>query len=256
MKKVLFLFLVSSLTFLSCDSSDSSIEEKAISNEKEDSKLERRVLPTMTAGQLHNAYLDEMYVYLRERGNINASNIHVYSREFFSTLENSNMALENYMYTVNNPNVRYNFSNRFNSEIENLNRRLDNSNFRNLDEFKNFVSSYRPLYIRERNDLIAWGYYTDVFSHSIIYWATNLEQWNGLINRRNTMAVLGESKCKEGGWWKRTWCNVKRYGSVDAEGSASAAIILILSPNPVTIGGVAGAGLGASAGAVIKDLIF
>ncbi|TPD73399.1 hypothetical protein [Flavobacterium microcysteis] len=255
MKKVLFLFLVSSLTLLSCDSSDSTIEEKVISNQNEDSELERKALSTMTAGELHNAYLDEMYAYLRGKGNISASNIHGYSREFFSTLEHSDLAMQNYMYTVNNRNVRYNFSSRLNFEIENLNRRLDNADFRNLNEFKNFVLSYRPQYIRDRNDFIVWGYYTDVFTNSIIYWATNLEQWARLANRNN-LTDSADKKCKEGGWWKRTWCNVKRYGSVDAGGAAAEAVILLLGPNPVTIGAVAGAGLGASAGEVLKDLIF
>lgn len=53
MKKVLFLFLVSSLTFLSCDSSDSGIEEKAISNEKEDSKFQRRIQPLSRDGRFY-----------------------------------------------------------------------------------------------------------------------------------------------------------------------------------------------------------
>lgn len=214
MKKVLFLFLVSSFTFLSCDSSDSNLEENAISNENENSELVKRTLSTMTAGELHNAYLDDMYAYLRGRGNLNTSNIHEYSREFFSTFEYSDLALKRYWYTINTPNVRYNFSSRLNLEIENLNRRLDNSDFRDLNEFKNFVSSYRPLYLRERNDLIAWQNYTDVFSHSVIYWATNLERWNILINR-NAIA-LSERGCSEGGLFRRVWCKVKKYAKVDA----------------------------------------
>lgn len=249
MKKVLFLFLVSSLTFLSCDSSDSSIEEKAISNEKEDSKLERRVLSTMTAGQLHNAYLDEMYAYLRGRGNINTSNIHVYSREFFSTFEYYDLALKRYRYTINTPNVRYDFSRQLNLEIENLNRRLDNSDFRNLDEFKNFVPSYRPLYIRERNDLIAWQNYTDVFSYSVIYWSTNLERWTILINR-NAIG-LSERRCSEGKFFRRAWCKIKEYAKTDA-----AAYQEEKQKNPsASFEATVLAGAAASAAAFIKDLI-
>lgn len=53
MKKVLFLFLVSSFTFLSCDSSDSNIEENAISNEKENSKFQRRIQPPSRDGRFY-----------------------------------------------------------------------------------------------------------------------------------------------------------------------------------------------------------
>ncbi|WP_447636339.1 hypothetical protein [Flavobacterium microcysteis] len=248
MKKVLFLFLVSSFTFLSCDSSDSSIEEKAISNENEDSKLERRTLATMTAGELHNAYLDEMYAYLRGKENLNASNVHTYSREFFSTFEYPDLALKRYEYTINTPNVRYAFSRQLDLEIENFNRRLEISDFRNLNEFKIFVSSYRPLYIRERNDLIAWQNYTDVFSHSIIYWATNLERWGILINRN--WIGLSERRCNEGGFWKRTWCKIKQYGKVDA-----GAFLDEKQKNPsASFEAAVLAGVAASGGEIIKDM--
>lgn len=253
MKKVLFsvlLIILGVFVLSGCENENSGnlpLDNETLSNPELSIET---TMSSMSVGELHNAYLDQMYDYLRQQVDLGPSTINEHSRNFFLTLEYSDLINENYLYAVNNEIVEYAFPIKFNLEIETLHDQLEASDFTNINEFQEFVSAYVPQHITEYNELIAWGFYTDVFLHSGTYWATNLEMWESLTPLANN------DKCKEGNWWKRTWCNIKRYGSIDAGAAATTTITLYFGPNPVTLMGVVGASLGASTGAIIKDLIF
>lgn len=83
---------------------------------------------------------------------------------------------------------------------------------------------------------------------------TNIDKWDNLIDTPVTLA--DKQPCKEGDWWKRTWCNVKRYGAKDTGAGATKIVVLLLESSAIVFGPVAGAALGASVGAILVDLIF
>ena len=256
-KKLFLLFPIFLITLFSCNSDH--VGDLYTKNET----LKHSPLPVksaehaMSVGELHNFYLDQMYQFFAQQETLNASTINQYAKEFFLTLDSSNLIIENYQYAIDAEVVNYELPLNFKLEIEALDNRLETADFTNLEEFKDFVGSYQPTQITDKDELVIWNYYTDVLSHSVTYWATNLEKWNNLFGITAFSVMSADKpKCKEGNWWKRTWCNVKRYGAVDAGAAVTTAITLYFGPNPVTFMAVAGAGLGASAGAIIKDLIF
>src|SRR5690554_4110646 len=166
MKKNLLLFLsMCFITLFSCENENLGslpLENETLSSPK--SSIET-TMSSMSVGELHNIYLDQMYDYLRQQVDLGPSTINEYSRNFFLTLEYSDLIYENYLYAVNNEVVEYYFPTKFNLEIENLHNLLEASDFTNINEFQVFVLAYVPQHITDQNERIAWGFYTDIFLH-------------------------------------------------------------------------------------------
>lgn len=258
----LILSISISMLLSSCSSDSISdniaLEELDSTHSNIENDFESTAYNSVSAGEMHNIYLDQMYDFLKEQNGLSPLNIHQYSEDFFNTLEYSNSFNENYQYVINNENVDYELTENLNLEIQALQIILDNSDFEDFNEFQIFISEYEVNHINDENELIVFDNYIDVLYHSVIYWTANLDNWEGLLVDSSENIVYGaKDKCKKGNWWKRTWCNVKYYASIDAGGTASHIVInLIKVGGSVVFGNFVGAGVGASAGAVIKDLIF
>lgn len=191
---------------------------------------------------------------MEQQSDLDVKNIDSHTRQYFNSIDNGSDAIEYYNYVLNGQPVDYVLSDEFKNEIENLDISLQNADFENLNEFEDYVMNYTPIYITNSIELKGWSYYTDILTHSVSYWATNIDKWDNLIDTPVTLA--DKQPCKEGDWWKRTWCNVKRYGAKDAGAGATKIVVLLLESSAIVFGPVAGAALGASVGAILVDLIF
>lgn len=253
--KRLFLLILMFFTVLSCENDNFGTVENALSVNSLMNKVSASSHSVTSAGELHNMHLDEIFDYLTAQHDLNSSNIDQYSHNYFNSIEYGNLATNSYNNVRANGEYDFEFSEDFINEMENLNLILETSDFANMEDFKNYILTYNPTFLEDENDLIAWEYYVDVFSHSFEYWAGNSHEWMGLVSGKFNLLSSEGGKCKDGGWWKRTWCNVRSFVVSDAAAAASNVIVtLIAGTNPVTFSAVAGAALGASAAAIIKDI--
>lgn len=185
-----------------------------------------------------------------------ATNIHEYSKSFLSSNYNQE-ASDYYTLTINGFDFNQQFSEEFKNEVDYLYYQLDEGiiDFDNFSDFSNYMYDYNTKYIHTANDLKAWDVYVDIFVHSLGYWSINLEKWQNLLDQNNNHILSEDKKCTEGSWLKRTWCNTKKFVGADVGGGASNVIGLLLASKAIVFGPVAGVALGASAAAVIIDLI-
>lgn len=218
--------------------------------------LLNKTAATPSIGELHNQGLENMYNYLSSIPDLNATNIHEYSKSFLSSNYNQE-ASDYYTLTINGFDFNQQFSEEFKNEIDYLYYQLDEGiiDFDNFSAFSAYMYDYNTTYIHTANDLKAWEVYVDIFVHSLDYWSINLEKWQNLLDQNNNHMLSDDKKCSEGSWLKRTWCNTKKFVGADVGGGASNVIGLLLASKAIVFGPVAGVALGASAAAVIIDLI-
>lgn len=254
MKKLLVLLSISCSIIFSCENdidvkSDSNIEtlQKKTVTGASASKL-------MSVGEQHNYYLDELYNHLKSQSDLSLSNIDQYSHDYFSTIEFGEEASKQYNFVKSQGSYASQFSDDFNAEIQNFRTVLENSDFKDMEEFKSFADNYSVKYIESDNDLTAWKYYKDVFVSSFEYWSVNIENWYELIPSSDTTGK-GYPICQiYVSWWKRAFCNVINFVGMDAAAAAGNVLGSLITGNPVVIGVVAVAALGGSANSVINNL--
>jgi len=192
---------------------------------------------TSSVGKEHNRILNEIFNHLNQVKGLNRENVREHVYDFFDTHFDQNLAYvakEYYdKYCDPNYNIYDGVSPNIMMEIQNLSDMLDNSDFANMEEFKNAVLTYTPTTLFTVQEHVMWNNYTDVFVHSFEYWEGNLDQWNNLLgqNQNVTFACTGS-------WFAKAWCNIKKFVSADA--SATKALGYL---------GVSGAWLGVIAGA-------
>jgi len=248
-----FLIFIAGFVGASCSNDDT--KEKLNS---EENSIMTKSSATPSIGELHNQGLENMYSYLSSIPDLNSTNIHDYSKSFLSSNYNQE-ASDYYSLTVDGFDFNQQFSEEFNNEIAYLYHQLDEGliDFDNFSDFSTYMYSYNTMYIHTTNDLKAWEVYVDIFVHSLDYWSTNLDKWQTLLEQNNASnSILNDNKkCSEGSWLKRTWCNTKKFVGADVGGGASNVIGLLLASKAIVFGPVAGVALGASAAAVIIDLI-
>jgi|GEM_PF-1321180 len=173
---------------------------------------------TSSVGKEHNRILDEIFNHLNQVKGLNRENAREHIHGFFDTHYEQNLAtlaIECYdKYSDPNYNIYEGVSPNIMTEILNLENMLDNSDFAYIQEFKNAVLTYTPTTLLSVQEQVIWKNYTDVLVHSFEYWDANLDQWNNLLGQ-NQNITNNECSGVEG-WFKRAWCNVKRFVSTDA----------------------------------------
>lgn len=249
--KKLFLLTIVSLMSIACSNDDKN--EELIS---EEGNLLTTNSATPSIGELHNQGLDEMYLYLTGIPDLDADNIHNYSKSFLESNYDEE-ASNYYSLVVDGFDFNSQLSEEFNNEIDYLYFQLDEGiiDFDNFNDFNSYMNNYKTKFIQEENDLIAWEVYVDIFVHSLDYWSTNLDKWENLLGQDNNQILTNKKDCTQRTWVGRAWCNTKKYIGADVGAGASNVIIALASQIAVVFGPVAGASLGASAAAVIIDLI-
>lgn len=256
--KKLFLSLLLCLSMIqSCDNenAETKIREDVVSTNSKmvNSEASNKTNGSLSVGEMHNIYLQNMYVYLSNQNNLSPSNIDQHAYNFFETIENGNVASEYYQHLENNGQAYFQFSTTFQQEIQQFQLVLQNSDFVDMAEFKNFVSEYSPTYITNKNELIAWGYYTDVFTHSFDYWTNNIDGWKELFANNSSSASKFPICQIYLSWWKRAWCNVISFVAIDAAGAGFYALGALISGMPIIFGPIVGASIGASINAATSN---
>ncbi|MBP0613921.1 hypothetical protein J8J42_12820 [Chryseobacterium sp. cx-311] len=214
-----------------------------------------------SVGESHNLHLGDMYEYLSTQNNLDSSNIHQYAHTFFGSMDNGELASEDYDFVKNNGSYSSLLSSDFNAEISRLNQMLEASDFSDINEFKNYMYNYTPIHITDKNELIAWEYYADTFFHSFEYWSNNIDNWNTLIVSNNSAGnpVAASNSYPICGvyssWWKRTWCNVGVFAGVDAASAGVKALVALISGSPIVFGTIVASAVGASASSVIASIV-
>jgi len=197
-----------------------------------------------------------MYLYLSSIPDLDADNIHNYSKSFLES-NYEEEASDYYSLTVDGFDFRSQLSEEFNNEIDYLYFQLDEGliDFDNFNDFNFYMNNYKTKFIHTKNDLEAWEVYIDVFVHSFDYWSTNIDKWKNLLGQDNNQILTNKKDCTQKSWVGRAWCNTKKFIGADVGSAASKVIITLAATEPVVFGPVLGAALGASAAAVLIDLI-
>lgn len=254
MKKTFLVFVMSLFVINSCGNRNGSISDDDFISNLSQNSVSSNKGTSESVGEIHNQYLEETFLYLFAQGTVNPSNIGNHCINYFGTIEDGDIASDYFNYVGTNGNFDVYFSTEFKSEIQNLNNALEAEDFTNITEFKDFISEYSLIFIKDSNEIIAWENYKDVFIHSFEYWEDNIDDWKSLGS--NASGKGGSYSICEiyTSWWKRAWCNVKSFVGMDAAGAAGYTIGALISGNPVVIGAVGIAAAGASVRSLVQNI--
>jgi len=194
-----------------------------------------------SVGRQHNEVLDKIFDHLRQVDGINRDNVREHVHNFFDTHYEQGLAslAKEYYDKYSNPNynIYEDVSPVILAEIHHLENMLDNSDFADMQEFRNAVLGYVPTSVFTPEQQVMWNNYTDVFVHSFEYWEGNLDQWSDLLGQNPDYVV----NCS-GSWFKRLWCNTKKIVKADASAALGAALSGVSSGTAIAIiSGVASA---------------
>jgi len=194
-----------------------------------------------SVGQEHNRILDEIFDHLKQVNGLNRENAHEHVYDFFDKRFDRDLAslAKEYYDKYRDPkyDIYEDVSPPILTEIRKLDDVLDNSDFANMQEFKKAVLEYVPTSAFTSEQEVMWNNYTDVLVHSTEYWGANLDSWNNLLG--SNTSYDDDDKCP-GGWWKRLWCNVKKFAVADANAALKLAPLATLV-SPQFIAGAAAA---------------
>jgi len=189
---------------------------------------------TSSVGKEHNRILDEIFNHLNQVKGLNRENAREHVYDFFDTRfdqDLASVAKEYYeKYSDPNYNIYEGVSPNFMINIQNLENMLDSSDFTGMQEFKNAVLGHTPTTLLSVQEQMMWNNYTDILVHSFEYWEENLDQWNNLLGPNPGNVV----HCS-GGWFKRFWCNAKKFAKADASAALGAALSGVTSGTAIGI---------------------
>jgi len=227
--------MIGLIGFVFVECSDQSADETQKQQEFITTDLGEIGARSSSVGQEHNRILDEVFDHLKQIEGLNRENAREQVYNFFDThfdQDLATLAKEYYdKYSDPNYNIYDGVSANIMTEIQNLENMLDNSDFANMQEFKNAVLTYTPTTLFTVQEQIMWENYTDVFVHSFEYWESNLDQWNGLITGGNPGYAI---ECS-GSWFKRLWCSAKKFIAADASAALGLATSGVVSGTAIAI---------------------